>query len=113
MPTNTRNSYQRLGLNTRNPSDYLPLQHTRPKMSDISADYVKKMVEEALPRQREDMMSKFLEILKTQKLPNSVAPFHGNKPFKVQVNFDIPNFEGKVNTEAVDNWLQNWKDTSL
>ena len=74
-------------------------------MSDISADSVKKMVEEALARQREDMMSKFSEILKTQKVPNSVAPFHGNMPFKVQVNFDIPNFEGKVNTEAVDNWL--------
>ena len=50
-------------------------------------------------------MSKFSEILKTQQVPNSVALLHGNAPFKVQVNFDIPNFEEKVDTEAVDNWL--------
>lgn len=85
MPTNTRTSYQRLGLATRNPSEYLPLQRTKPKMSDTSANSVKKMVEEALARQREDMMSKFSEILKTQQVPNSVAPFHGNTPFKYRL----------------------------
>ena len=51
------------------------------------------------------MMSKFLEIFKTQKVPNSVAPFQGNTPFKIQVNIDIPNFEGKVDADAIDNWL--------
>ena len=50
-------------------------------------------------------MSKFLEILKTQQVPNSVAPFHGNTPFNVQVNFDTPNFEGKFDVDAVDHWL--------
>ena len=34
-----------------------------------------------------------------------MAPFHGNPRFKVQVNFDIPNFEGKVDPDAIDNWL--------
>ena len=51
------------------------------------------------------MMSKFSKKLKTQQVPNLVVPFHGNTPFKVQVNFDIPNFEGKVDADAADNWL--------
>ena len=72
-------------------------------MLDTSTNFMKKMVEEALARQQEDMMSKFSKILKTQKVPNSVAPFHENTPFKVQVNFDIPNFEGKVDANAIDN----------
>ena len=50
-------------------------------------------------------MSKFSEILKTQQVLNSKAPFHGNTPFKVHENFDIPNFEGKFDVDVVDNWL--------
>ena len=26
-------------------------------------------------------------------------------PFKVQVNFDIPLFEGNIDADALDNWL--------
>ena len=76
-------------------------------MSDNSADSVKTMVEDALARQREEMMNQFSQILKNQKSPSLVSPFHGNIPFKVQVNFDIPNFEGKVDVD-VDNWLSKF-----
>jgi hypothetical protein len=31
--------------------------------------------------------------------------FGGTSPFKVQVNFDIPIFEGQIDTEALDKWL--------
>ena len=27
-------------------------------------------------------------------------------PFKVQMNLDIPNLEGNINTESIDNWVQ-------
>ena len=51
------------------------------------------------------MMSQFTLMLQNQQPSGSETPFHGTTPFKVQVNFDIPNFEGKVDAEAVDNWL--------
>ena len=31
--------------------------------------------------------------------------FDDANPFKVQVNFDIPLFEGKIDAYALDNWL--------
>lgn len=102
MPIYTRSSYQRLGLDTQDLSKYPPLRRTQSKMSDND---VKKLVEEALNKQREEMMSQFSNLLQKQKPSESETPFRGNTPFKVQVNFDIPNFEGKVDAEAVDNWL--------
>ena len=34
--------------------------------------------------------------------------YHSDKiiPFKVKMNMDIPNLEGKINMESVDNWVQ-------
>jgi hypothetical protein len=31
--------------------------------------------------------------------------FRGATPFKVQVNFDIPLFEGQIDADALENWL--------
>ena len=33
---------------------------------------------------------------------------HSDKisPFKVQTNLDIPNLEGKIDVESIDNWVQ-------
>jgi hypothetical protein len=31
--------------------------------------------------------------------------FGGTSPFKVQVNFDIPIFEGQIDADALDKWL--------
>ena len=33
------------------------------------------------------------------------SQFGDSTPFKVQVNFDIPLFEGNINVDALDNWL--------
>ena len=57
MLANTRTSYQRLGLDMTNFLEYLPFLHTKPKMLDNSADSMKRMVEEALARKQEDMIS--------------------------------------------------------
>ena len=54
------------------------------------------------------MMDNFAHIL--QQLPAGGASasnshFGGATPFKVQVNFDIPIFEGQINVDAIDRWL--------
>ena len=51
------------------------------------------------------MMNQFTLMLQNQQSYGLGTPFHATTPFKVQVNFDILNFEGKVDAEAIDNWL--------
>ena len=48
------------------------------------------------------MMDKFSQIL--QRLPKS-NHYGGVNPFKVQVNFDIPIFDGWIDADTVDIWL--------
>jgi hypothetical protein len=66
--------------------------------NDRPDDYINMLLEQALTRQREEMMDNFSHIL--QRLPmkkntsSSSGHFGGTSPFKVQVNFDIPIFEG-------------------
>ena len=53
-------------------------------------------------------MDNFAQIL--QRLPtsgSSASRSHsgGTTPFKVQVNFDIPIFDGRIDADAVDRWL--------
>ena len=53
-------------------------------------------------------MDKFSQIL--QRLPTGGASASSNHsggatPFKVQVNFDIPIFEGQIDGDAIDIWL--------
>ena len=54
------------------------------------------------------MMDIFAQIL--QRLPRSdtsaSSSYSGNAtPFKVQVNFEIPIFEGQIDADVVDKWL--------
>jgi hypothetical protein len=54
------------------------------------------------------MMDKFSQIL--QRLPigsasTSSSHSRGATPFKVQVNFDIPIFEGQIDANVIDRWL--------
>jgi len=54
------------------------------------------------------MMDNFDQTL--QWLPTSCAStsnnhFGGTTPFKVQLNFDIPIFEGQIDAATVDKWL--------
>ena len=37
-------------------------------------------------------------------------PLRGVNPFKVQVNFDIPLFEGKIDANALKEWLSLLED---
>ena len=44
-------------------------------------------------------------ILEAATAPSTSSRFGDATPFKVQVNFDIPLFEGNINADSLDNWL--------
>jgi hypothetical protein len=55
------------------------------------------------------MMDNFAHILQRWMIEtrtySSSNHFGGTSPFKVQVNFDIPIFEGKIDADALEKWL--------
>jgi hypothetical protein len=55
------------------------------------------------------MMENFSHILQCLPIETGASSssdhFGGTSPFKVQVNFDIPVFEGQIDAEALDKWL--------
>ena len=65
---------------------------------------LKTLVEEALNKQHEEMMNQFSEMLgkKEAHASQSNPKFGGQTPFKVQVNFGIPTFQGKIDADVVD-----------
>jgi hypothetical protein len=80
------------------------------KRDDRAGDPFKMLLEEALVRQRNEMMDNFAQILR--RLPMVVTEasltrihFASVTPFKVQVNFDIPLFEGQIDADALEKWL--------
>jgi hypothetical protein len=56
------------------------------------------------------MMDKFVQILRkllmaTTEESSTRSHFASSTPFKVQVNFYIPLFEGKIDADALEKWL--------
>ena len=77
------------------------------KKDEGAEDPIKMLLKEAW-KQRNVMMDNFTQIL--QRLPTggaSASSSHsgGATPFKVQVNFDIPIFDGRIDADVVDKWL--------
>jgi hypothetical protein len=68
-------------------------------------DPFKNLLEEALTQQRNDMMESFVQILRRLSTGNTSSSSEGTTPFKVQINFDIPVFEGQIYAIGVDKWL--------
>jgi hypothetical protein len=72
-------------------------------------DPIKLLLAEALAQQRNKMLENFSQIL--QRLPtitgtsSSSSHFGDTTPFKVQVNFYIPVFEGQIDADALEKWL--------
>jgi hypothetical protein len=61
-------------------------------------------------RQRNEMMDNFSHILRrlpivTTKASSTSNKFSSAMPFKVQVDFDIPLFEGRIDEDAIEKWL--------
>jgi hypothetical protein len=75
------------------------------KKDNGTGDPFKKLLEEALERQRNEMMDNFAQILRRLSTSNASTSSGGIAPFKVQINFDIPIFEGQIDTDVVDKWL--------
>jgi hypothetical protein len=61
---------------------------------DGIGDPFKMFLEEALMQQRNDMMDIFVQILRRLPTCDASSSSRGATPFKVQINFDIPIFEG-------------------
>ena len=109
----TRSGYKELGLELVEPLQDQPRKSRRPPMADEKKDKgaghpIKIFLEEALERQRSAMMDSFAQIL--QRLPrgddSASTSYSGNAtPFKVQVNFEFPIFEGQIDADVVDKWL--------
>jgi hypothetical protein len=51
------------------------------------------------------MMDSFAQILRRLLASDASSSNGGAAPFKVQINFDISIFEGKIDTDVVDKWL--------
>ena len=108
----TRSEYREFGL------ELVSLDHSRrpkrppmaeEKRDDGAGDPIKSLLEEALERQRNEMMDSFAQILRRMPAAASASStssrFGDATPFKVQVNFEIPLFEGNIDADALDNWL--------
>jgi hypothetical protein len=77
--------------------------------NDRADDPISLLLEQALTQQRDEMMEKFSHILQCLSIKtctcSSSYDFGRTSPFKVQVNFDIPVFEGQIDAEALEKWL--------
>jgi hypothetical protein len=51
------------------------------------------------------MMDSFTQILRWLPTGDTSSSSGGATPFKVQINFDIPIFEGQIYIDSVDKWL--------
>jgi hypothetical protein len=110
----TRSEYRKLGLDLVFLKDNRSRTPKKPSMeeekkNDGADDPISLLLEQALTRQRDEMMENFSHILKCLPIASSASSssdhFGGTSPFKVQVNFDIPVFEGQIDADALDKWL--------
>ena len=82
--------------------------HGGEKKDEGPRDPIKILLEKALEKNKNMMMEKVSHIL--QWLPTGVASTSsshsgGANPFKLQLKFDIPIFEGQIDVDFVDRWL--------
>jgi hypothetical protein len=75
------------------------------KKYDGTGDPFKMFLKEALTQQRNEMLDSFAQLLRRLPTDNTSSSRGGTAPFKVQINFDIPIFEGQIDADVVDKWL--------
>jgi hypothetical protein len=106
--------YSKLGLDLFSLEYNLSYMPKKPSMeeekkNDGADDSINLLLEKAPTRQMDEMMENFSHIL--QCLPietctySSKNYFGSTSPFKVQLNFDIPVFEGQIDADTLDKWL--------
>jgi hypothetical protein len=109
-----RSEYRKLGIELVSLED--GFSHTPKKYSmaeerknNGADDPINLLLEKALMRQRDEMMEFFSHILQCLLIASGTYSsrdhFGGTSSFKVQVNFDIPVFEGQIDAESLGKWL--------
>jgi hypothetical protein len=106
----TRSRYKKLGLEPINPLQDRPHRTRQQPMGDKNkydgVGYpIKMFLEEALTRQRNIMMENCVQILRRIPTGEAYSSSGHATPFKVHANFDIPLFEGLIDPDAIDKWL--------
>jgi hypothetical protein len=68
------------------------------------------LLEESLERQRNEMMEIFAQIFRRLPTSDTSTSSGGVAHFKVYINFYIPMFEGQIDVDVIDKWLnlQEW-----
>ena len=109
-----RSRYKELGLKINEPLKDIPRRSQQPQMVEEKKDEgvgdpINLLLEEALAWQRDEMTNNFSQILwrllTIANTSTSSDHFGGMTPFKVQVNFDIPVFEGLIDADALEKWV--------
>jgi hypothetical protein len=105
-----RAGYKELGLEIVSLEDKISRTPKQPLMAgenkyDGTRDHFKKILEESLMQQRNEMMDSFAQILWWLPTGDASSSSGGTSPFKVQINFDIPIFEGQIDANVIDKWL--------
>jgi hypothetical protein len=65
----------------------------------------KMFLEESVMQQRNAMMDSFAQILRWIPTNDAYSSSGGIAPFKVQIKFDVPIFEGQIDTYVVEKFL--------
>jgi hypothetical protein len=106
----TRSGYKELGIKLVSLDEKSSRMPKKPSMvgenkDDGIGEPFKLLLEEALVQQRNTMMDNFTQILRRLPIGDTSSSSRGTAPFKVQINFDIPIFEGQIDADVVDKWL--------
>jgi hypothetical protein len=106
----TRSGYKQLGLELVSLEEKISHTPKQPLMEgenkyDGTRYPFRIFLEEALMQQRNEMMDSFTQILRRLPTGDASSSSGGATPFKVQINFDIPIFEGHIDVDVVGKWL--------
>jgi hypothetical protein len=101
-----RSEYKELGLKLVSLEERSSRMPKRPSMVgenkyDGTGDPFKLLIEESLMQQRNEMMDSFAQILRRLPTGDASPSNGGTAPFKVQINFNIPIFEGQVDADSI------------
>jgi hypothetical protein len=93
----TSSEYKELGLELVSLKEKISHTPNRPLMGgenkyDGTKDPFKLFIKESLAQQRDEMMDRFMQILRRLPIDDASSSSGGVTPFKVQINFDIPIF---------------------
>jgi hypothetical protein len=106
----TRSGYKELGLEIVFHEETISCMPKRPLMVgenkyDGIGNPFKMLLEEALTQHRNEMIDIFVQILRWLPTGDTSSLNEGTAPFKVQINLDILIFEGQIDIDAVNKWL--------